>query len=150
MNAGVIWLILGLGLLASELLSGQFVLLMLGGGALAGAGAAFLVGGPLLGPAGTVGGLVFVVVSLLLVVAVRPSLQRRLAAGLDDSLMHSRALVGQSAVVLARVDEKGGRVKIGGDVWSARPVHDDDVIEAGATVLVVEITGATAVVVAQH
>ncbi len=144
MTPVVIWLIVGLALIAAEVLSGEFVLLMLGGAALAAAGVTFLVGGPVAGV------VAFVIVALLLVFAVRPALRRRLEHQLEDGRMHHRALEGREAVVIARVDGNGGRVKIGGEVWSARPVDEDDVIEEGATVLVVEITGATAVVVAQN
>jgi membrane protein implicated in regulation of membrane protease activity len=43
-----------------------------------------------------------------------------------------------------------GRVKIGGEVWSAKPYDEDDQIEAGATVDVVSIKGATAYVLRTH
>jgi membrane protein implicated in regulation of membrane protease activity len=141
--AALIWLVVGLALLATEVLSGEFVLVMLGGGALVAAGVTLLVGGVVPGV------IAFGVASVVLVFAVRPPLKRRLQHGIEDSVMHTRALVGGSAVVVSRVDADGGRVKIGGDLWSARTVHADDVIEEGATVLVVEISGATAVVVPQ-
>ena len=57
------------------------------------------------------------------------------------------ALVGSSAVVLERVDADGGRIKLSGEVWSARAYDDDDVIEAGTRVEVMQIDGATALVV---
>ncbi len=56
------------------------------------------------------------------------------------------ALVGARAVVLERVNADGGRVKIGGEVWSARSFFDDQVIEAGTRVEVAKIEGATALV----
>jgi membrane protein implicated in regulation of membrane protease activity len=59
------------------------------------------------------------------------------------------ALVGRSAVVLERIanDEGVGCVRIdGGEVWTARSFDDDQVIEAGERVEVVEIRGATALV----
>ena len=56
------------------------------------------------------------------------------------------ALVGAHAVVLERVDMHGGRVKIGGEVWSARPFFDGQVIEPGTQVEVAKIQGATALV----
>ena len=56
------------------------------------------------------------------------------------------ALVGAQAVVLERVDADGGRVKIGGEVWTARPFFDDQVIEPGKRVEVAKIQGATALV----
>ena len=45
-----------------------------------------------------------------------------------------------------RVDKNGGRVKIGGEEWSARAYMPDQVLEAGAEVEVVKIEGATALV----
>jgi membrane protein implicated in regulation of membrane protease activity len=58
----------------------------------------------------------------------------------------SAALVGSTAVVTERVDLNGGRVKIGGEVWSARAMDDSQVLEPGAQVQVAEIQGATALV----
>lgn len=56
------------------------------------------------------------------------------------------ALEGTKAVVLQRVDLNGGRVKIGGEEWSARAYLEDQVLEPGARVEVVKIEGATALV----
>ena len=56
------------------------------------------------------------------------------------------ALVGQRALVLQRVDSNGGRVRIGGEEWSARTYVDDVVYEPGDRVEVVKIEGATALV----
>jgi membrane protein implicated in regulation of membrane protease activity len=56
------------------------------------------------------------------------------------------ALEGGRALVLQRVDVNGGRVRIGGEEWSARSYLDDQVIEPGARVEVVKIQGATALV----
>jgi membrane protein implicated in regulation of membrane protease activity len=63
------------------------------------------------------------------------------------SVMHSKALVGRSALVVARVDGNGGRVKIGGDLWSARALDGHEVLEEGTTATVMDISGATALVV---
>jgi membrane protein implicated in regulation of membrane protease activity len=142
MTAALIWLIAGLVLVSAEVLSGEFVLLMLGGGALVAAGAA-LLGAPVL-----VTALVFGGASVLLLFAVRPALKRRLARGIESGPMHSAALVGKGAVVVARVDATGGRIKIGGDLWSARAMGDA-VLEPGERATVVDISGATALVVAQ-
>lgn len=142
MTAAVIWLIAGLVLVAVEVLSGEFVLLMLGGAAMITAVAA-LLGAPILA-----GALVFGGSSVLLLFAVRPALRRKLDRGIGPESMHTRALVGNEAVVIARVDSGGGRVKIAGDVWSARAV-DDKIIEAGERVTVVDISGATAMVAAR-
>jgi membrane protein implicated in regulation of membrane protease activity len=60
--------------------------------------------------------------------------------------MGTAALVGSRAVVLERVDGAGGRVKIGGEGWSARTFDEDHVIEPGTRVEVLKIDGATALV----
>ncbi|MFF7329524.1 NfeD family protein [Streptomyces sp. NPDC090306] len=89
--------------------------------------------------------LIFVVVSVALVAVVRPiaarhSAQRpQLASGID-------ALKGKRARVLERVDGRGGRIKLGGEIWSARALDSDSVYEVDQEVDVVEIDGATAVV----
>jgi membrane protein implicated in regulation of membrane protease activity len=54
--------------------------------------------------------------------------------------------VGSSATVLEQVDRDGGRVKIGGEVWSARSYDEEQVIEPGDHVEVLKIDGATALV----
>ena len=56
------------------------------------------------------------------------------------------ALVGARAVVVERVDAHGGRVRLGGEVWSARAFDESQVLEPGATVNVADIQGATALV----
>jgi membrane protein implicated in regulation of membrane protease activity len=58
------------------------------------------------------------------------------------------ALVGKRAVVLERIvnNEGVGCVKIDGEVWTARSLDDDDVIEPGTVVEVMQIKGATALV----
>jgi membrane protein implicated in regulation of membrane protease activity len=56
------------------------------------------------------------------------------------------ALVGARALVLERVDANGGRVRIGGEEWSARAYMPDQVLEVGKQVEVVRIQGATALV----
>ncbi|MFC8435485.1 NfeD family protein [Streptomyces sp. NPDC057253] len=89
--------------------------------------------------------LVFVVVSVALIAVVRPiaarhSSQRpQLVTGVD-------ALKGKQAVVLERVDSAGGRIKLAGEVWSARALDTDRAYEPGQEVDVVDIEGATAIV----
>ena len=56
------------------------------------------------------------------------------------------ALVGAKATVLERVDANGGRVRIGGEEWTARSCMDGQVFEPGTQVEVAEIKGATALV----
>ncbi len=56
------------------------------------------------------------------------------------------ALEGAKAVVLQRVDDMGGRVKIGGEEWSARSYTPSEVFDPGTQVEVAQIEGATALV----
>jgi membrane protein implicated in regulation of membrane protease activity len=56
------------------------------------------------------------------------------------------ALEGAKAIVLQRVDSRGGLVKIGGEEWSARSYMPDEEFDVGAEVEVVQIQGATALV----
>ncbi|OAH10559.1 NfeD family protein [Streptomyces jeddahensis] len=89
--------------------------------------------------------LVFAVVSVALIAVVRPVAARhltqrpQLATGVD-------ALKGRTAVVLERVDGSGGRVKLAGEVWSARALDAGQTYEVGREVDVVDIDGATAIV----
>jgi membrane protein implicated in regulation of membrane protease activity len=133
------WLIFALALAGAEALTGDMFLLMLGGGALAAAATAWLTDWPI-----SVDGAVFLVVSVLLVVLVRPALRQRLTpARLPTGI---EALEGKSALVLDRVGRDAGQVKLDGQVWTARPFNDGDVYERGESVTVIHIDGATAVV----
>ena len=141
MPVALIWLIFALVLAGAEALTGDMSLLMLPGGALAAAGGSWLLDLPFWADAG-----VFLVVSVLLLVLVRPMLRRRLtpARGLPTGI---KALEGKTALVLGRVARDEGQVKLDGQVWSARPLNDNDVFEPGERVTVMQITGATAVVI---
>lgn len=139
MTAAIIWLIVGLALIVAEVLSGDFVLVMLGIGALAGAGSAALTGNPIIDV------LVFAVASAGLVVLARPALKRRFLAG-TGVRTNTDALLGARAVTVSTVDSTGGQVKLAGEVWSARNIAEDEAIEPDTPVTVVEISGATAIV----
>ena len=139
MPVALIWLIAALALAGAEALTGDLFLLMLGGGALAAAGSS-LVFDDL-----WVHGAVFLVVSVLLLILVRPALRRQFLSG-KGMPEPVKALEGKSALVLDRVARHEGQVKLDGEVWTARPLNDDDVFEPGDHVTVVHIDGATAVV----
>jgi membrane protein implicated in regulation of membrane protease activity len=57
------------------------------------------------------------------------------------------ALKGKQAVVVERVDGSGGRIKLAGEIWSARSLDESESYEPGRHVDVVDIEGATAIVV---
>jgi membrane protein implicated in regulation of membrane protease activity len=89
--------------------------------------------------------LVFIAGSVASVWVLRPIARRHLhmPASLRTG---TAALEGAKAVVVQRVDFNGGRVRIGGEEWSARAYVDDQVFEPGMRVEVVKIEGATALV----
>ena len=88
---------------------------------------------------------VFIAGSVATVAFLRPIAKRHLhmPAALRTG---TAALEGTKAVVLQRVDVNGGRVRIGGEEWSARAYMEDQVLEPGTRVEVVKIEGATALV----
>lgn len=88
---------------------------------------------------------VFLAASLASLAFLRPIARRHLRV---PALVRTGtdALVGRKAVVTRRVDGVGGRVRIGGEEWSARSYLDGEVYAEGATVDVIRIEGATALV----
>ncbi|MEV6449389.1 MULTISPECIES: NfeD family protein [unclassified Amycolatopsis] len=140
MSWALVWLIVGIALVIAEVVSGDFVLVMLGVAALFGAGAEVLTGNLVIDVA------VFAVASVGMLLLVRPALKRRLLSG---PAHHTGidALIGARAVVVSTVDSETGQVKLAGDVWSARSMSAHlPPIAPGTSVTVVEISGATAVV----
>jgi len=88
---------------------------------------------------------VFIAASIASLAVLRPIAARHLRtpAALRTG---TAALVGAKATVLQRVDDAGGRVKIGGEEWSARAFFDGQAFEPGTRVEVAKIEGATALV----
>ena len=143
-NAWVAWLVAAAALAGLELLSLDLVLLMLAAGALGGAAVAAL-GVPLLGAAG-----VAVAIGLVGLLVVRPVAVRHLSPG-PLHATGTAALVGREAFVVAPVTPGGGgRIKLAGEIWSARNYEPDATIAVGAAVDVVTIDGATAVVLSRE
>jgi membrane protein implicated in regulation of membrane protease activity len=90
---------------------------------------------------------VFVVASLLTLLVVRPIARSHMKVP-PQIRTGAAALVGKQAIVLERIanNEGVGCVKIDGEVWTARALDDDQVIEQGMRVQVMDIRGATALV----
>jgi membrane protein implicated in regulation of membrane protease activity len=88
---------------------------------------------------------VFVACSIASLAIIRPVARRHIRT---PGVLRSgtAALIGQRALVLQRVDADHGQVKIGGEVWTARPYDESEVFEPGARVDVLKIDGATALV----
>lgn len=140
MPAWVIWAIVAVVLALGELATPG--LFFLGPVALAAipAGIAGLVGAP-----AWLQVLVFILGALASLGVLRPIARAHLQMPVLIRT-GTAALVGAHALVLERVDRNGGRVRIGGEEWSARAYMDDQVLEAGAHVEVAKIEGATALV----
>ncbi|WUW18858.1 NfeD family protein [Streptomyces sp. NBC_01465] len=138
-EAWVWWLIVAVGLGIPLVVTAmpEFAMLAVGAGAAAGVAG---LGGGIVSQF-----LVFVIVSVALIAVVRPIANRhraqrpQLATGID-------ALKGRQAVVLERVDGRGGRIKLAGEIWSARSLDAGQTFDEGQQVDVVEIEGATAIV----
>ena len=138
------WLALAVVFGSLELLSLDLFLVMLAGGALVGA-VTDLLGGPL--PLQII---LALVTSVALLGLIRPSVVQRLHSG-PTLKVGAEALIGKRATVLRELAHGApGRVKIGGEEWTADPYDEDDRIEAGEVVDVVQIKGATAYVLRVH
>jgi membrane protein implicated in regulation of membrane protease activity len=134
------WLGLAIALAVLELLSLDLILLMLAAGAVVG----MLVA--LLGPPFAAQLLAGAAASTAMLVLVRPNVVKRLNTGPELQLGHGK-LVGHQGVVTEVISaQEHGRIKIGGEIWSAAPYDEFDTITPGETVEVMEIRGATAYV----
>ena len=141
MDDWVLWLIAAVVFGVGEIATLSFFLAPFAGGALVAAIVAALGVGAIASWA------VFLVVSLTLLATLRPIARSHMRQA-PRLRTGTAALVGSTGMVLERIanDEGVGCVRIGGEVWTARSYDDDDVIEAGKRVHVVEIRGATALV----
>ena len=134
------WLALAVVLGVAEMFSLDLVLIMLATGALAGMTASFVTD------------LVAVQVAVALITAVgmlavvRPGLARKLHKGPELTLGHGKLIGTQGTVTQTVTALAPGRVRLAGDIWSAQPYDESLTIEAGETVEVFEIRGATAYV----
>ncbi len=133
----VVWLVLAGGLLVAELFTLTFVLGLLAGAAVLAAGAAAL-DVPLAGQVA-----VFALGSGIGYVLIRPF--ERLHQRTPTLMTGTAALTGKRAVVTEQIDEHGGRVKLGGESWSAR-LQTPGTVAVGAAVVVTSVDGATVVV----
>ncbi|MQS14647.1 NfeD family protein [Streptomyces kaniharaensis] len=134
------WLLAAVGLGIPLVLTAMPEFAMFAVGALAAAGVAGLGAGVVWQT------LTFVVVSVAQLVVLRPIAYRELKKG-PHIKMGIEALQGATAVVAETVDGEGGRIKLNGEIWSARALNPGSVYQPGQQVDVVEIQGATALVV---
>ena len=139
MDAWLVWTLLALVLGAVEVFTLTAALGILGGAALLAAGAAGIGLPPVAQFA------VFALAAILGLVLLRP-LARQHRQGSQSARFGVDALVGVSGPVLSEVTRHGGRVRIAGEEWTAKPFIDDLVIPEGITVTVERISGSTAIV----
>ncbi|HEX5090272.1 MAG TPA: NfeD family protein [Nocardioides sp.] len=139
-HAAGLWLAVAILLGIAEMFSLDLILGMLALGALVGMVTA------LLGAGLAVSAIAAAVASVACLAVVRPPLIKKLHSGPELSLGHGK-LVGQQGVVTERITGlEAGRIKLAGEIWTARPYDDTLSIEPGQTVEVLEIRGATAYV----
>jgi membrane protein implicated in regulation of membrane protease activity len=138
-DAWAAWLGLAVALGVLELFSLDLILLMLAAGAIVG----MLVS--LTGVDLWVQVVAAVVASVAALGVVRPGVVKRLHTGPNLVLGHE-ALVGRQGLVVEEVSSQAGQIRVGGEIWTARPYDDDQVIPIGAKVDIFQIKGATALV----
>jgi membrane protein implicated in regulation of membrane protease activity len=140
MAAWLLWLIAAGLFAAGEVASLDLVLLMFAGGALGGMVLA------LVGAAGFVQVIAFIVVSGVLLALVRPIATKHLTQRTPLQLDGVDALIGRTARVSQAVDAHSGRIRLGADEWSARTQLTGETFAVGETVRILQVDGATAVV----
>ena len=139
MHGWVIWLIIAAVLGTAEIMTTTLAFGLVGIAALIAAATGF-IGGPAAIQFGA-----FVLASGIGLGIARPFAMRHVR---QPPLLRTgtAALIGRPAIVLEEVGPYSGRVRIGGEVWSARSYDETQVIPAGPTVDVMHIEGATALV----
>jgi len=139
MGSWIIWLIIAAVLGTIEVATMTLAFGLLGAAALVAAGAGFVGGGA------AVQFGAFVLASAAGLGIARPFAMRHIR---HPPLLRTgtAALVGRTGYVLDEVSEHGGRVRIGGEEWSARPYDETLVIPVGTKVDVLQIEGASALV----
>ncbi len=138
-DAWVWWIIIAAGLAAVEAFTFDLVFIMLAGGALAASGVAAADGNVALQIA------VAIVVALAGLGGLRPIAMRHLRST-PEIRTGTAALIGQQALVLEDVGPHAGRVKLNGEVWSARSYDGTSTFAVGQMIDVLKIDGATALV----
>ena len=134
------WAIAAAGLVVAEILTGgALIFAMLAFGSVLAGVVSATTGSVVLSLAAFAGG------SLIGLLGVRPVARRHLHTP-RETRSGVAALVGTSAVVVEPVDGRDGRIKLAGEIWSARSFDGDTAIEPGTTVWVLQIDGATALV----
>ncbi|PKH41930.1 Membrane protein implicated in regulation of membrane protease activity [Nocardioides alpinus] len=134
------WLALSIALGVAEMFSLDLILAMLAAGAVIGMVAA-LIGLPVVAQI-----LLALAASVAALALVRPTVLKQLHSGPELSLGHGK-LVGTRGTVTEEITGlSAGRIKAGGETWTALPYDENLRITAGETVEILQIKGATAYV----
>jgi len=141
MDEWIAWVIAAVVFAAGEIANMSFYLLPFANGA----GAAAIVS--LAGGSTALSVVTFVILTAISFGVVRPIARRHIRMP-PQLRTGTSALVGKQAIVLERIanDENAGAIRLEGEIWTARAYDDDEIIEAGRRVQVIEIRGATALV----
>ena len=140
MDPWLLWLIAAGLFAAGEIVSLDLVLLMFAGGALGGLVVALLGGATVLQL------VAFIAISGVLLALVRPIATKHLTERTPLQLDGVDSLIGRTAKVTREIDFSGGRIRMGADEWTARTQHSGEAFAVGATVRILQVDGATAVV----
>ncbi len=133
-----IWAILVLVLLILETITVDFFFMMLGFGALFATATAWFTGSL------TAQIIVFAIVSVIALFLVRPWVKRRINN--DNKIVSNiSGLLGKTGIALTEVNILGGRVKVAGEVWSAKTLAGIE-IPAQAEIEVAQVEGAHLIV----
>ena len=138
-NFWTLWLVAAGGLAVSEMLTLDMTLLMLAGGALAGAGVALFLPALL-----WLQILVAAVVSVALLGFLRPQVLKRLHRGPGYRSTFDQ-LLGATGKSVGAITAGDGEVSVNGETWSARS-YDGETIAAGVEVDIMEVDGLTVLV----
>lgn len=135
----ITWLVLAGIFFIAEMLTAGFLIFWLGVGAILAMLLSFITDNLFVQIA------VFVVTSIVLIVATKPIVKKFVDK--KTIVTNSYSLIGQKAIVIEDINsiESKGKVKINGEVWSAK-TSDENIIEKGTEVEITEITGVKLVV----
>lgn len=125
-------------LMLVELITANLLFASLALSALAATGAAAL------GADGATQGIVFGVAAAVSLLLLRPIALKHMNKQGRETATNTDALLNRQGFALTEVNERGGQVKLAGEVWSAKTFGGT--IAVDAKVRVIEIRGATAVV----
>ena len=138
-NAWVLWLIAVIGLAAIEMVTLDFLFLMMSAAALLAFGLSWVTDDIV------VQVVAFALTSVLLIFVVRPIALRKLNRSTPETASNAARLIGLPCQVLDLVTARSGLVLLEGETWSARSVTGEQ-LPAGTDVFVHEIEGATVLV----